>query len=70
MATSEEMRMPSSHPFFSVIIPTYNRAQMLLQTIDSVNRQKFDDFELIVINDALQTTRKNSLPKGATTSPL
>jgi len=24
---------------------------MLLQTIDSVNRQKFDDFELIVIND-------------------
>ena len=45
------MQMHSSHPFFSVIIPTYNRAHVLVHTIDSVIGQKFDDFELIVVND-------------------
>ncbi|MBU1122947.1 MAG: glycosyltransferase family A protein [Candidatus Omnitrophota bacterium] len=38
-------------PFFSVIIPTYNRAQFLKIAIDSVLSQTFSDFELIIIDD-------------------
>lgn len=35
----------------SVIIPTYNTAEFLTETIKSVLSQTFDDFELIIIDD-------------------
>ncbi len=38
-------------PFFSVIIPTYNRYQLLKRAIDSVLSQTLSDFELIVVDD-------------------
>lgn len=41
-----------SNPFFSVIIPSYNRAHLISKTIDFVLRQTYRDFELIIIDDA------------------
>jgi glycosyltransferase involved in cell wall biosynthesis len=38
-------------PFFSVIIPTYNRATMLEATLLTVLAQDFDDFEVWIIDD-------------------
>lgn len=38
-------------PKVSVIIPTYNRASFLLEAIDSVFNQSYQDFELIIIDD-------------------
>ena len=38
-------------PFFSVIIPTYNREQFLLRSVSSVLKQSFDSYEIIVVND-------------------
>ena len=38
-------------PFFSVIIPTYNRAHLISGAIGSVIRQTFGDWELLVIDD-------------------
>lgn len=38
-------------PFFSVIIPVYNREGLILPTIQSVLEQSFSNFELIVIDD-------------------
>ncbi len=38
-------------PTVSVIIPTYNRAGMLKEAIDSVLAQDYSDFELIVVDD-------------------
>ncbi|NVY96201.1 glycosyltransferase family 2 protein [Lactobacillus sp. DCY120] len=38
-------------PFFTVFIPTYNRESFVLKAIKSVLNQKFDDFEIIIIDD-------------------
>lgn len=38
-------------PFFSVIIPVYNKEKFIEKTLESVLNQTFTDFEIIVIND-------------------
>ncbi len=38
-------------PFFSVIIPLYNKEQYLENTLNSVFSQTFSDFAIIVVND-------------------
>ncbi len=35
----------------SIIMPTYNRAEEIRESIDSVLNQTFQDFELIIVND-------------------
>jgi len=40
-----------SSPRVSVLIPTYNRADLLCEALDSVLAQSFQDFEIIVIDD-------------------
>lgn len=39
------------NPFFTVIIPTYNRAQLIRRPIESVLRQTFLSWELIIVDD-------------------
>jgi glycosyltransferase involved in cell wall biosynthesis len=41
----------SSKPKISVVMPVYNAEKFLREAIDSVLRQTFSDFELIIIND-------------------
>src|SRR4051794_34729501 len=38
-------------PRIAVIIPAYNRAGVVARAIDSVLKQQFEDFELIVVDD-------------------
>ena len=38
-------------PFFSIVIPTYNRAHLIRKTIESVLAQEDQDFEIIVVDD-------------------
>ncbi len=38
-------------PLFSIIIPTYNRASLLLKAIGSLKNQTFENWELIIIDD-------------------
>lgn len=43
-------------PLFSVVIPTYNRADLIAKAIDSVINQSFTDWELIVADDCSTDT--------------
>ena len=38
-------------PTVSVIIPTYNRADYLIEAVESVFSQTFDDYEIIIVDD-------------------
>lgn len=38
-------------PYFSIITPTYNRANLIGKTIESVLSQKFENFEYIIVDD-------------------
>ena len=42
--------MPET-PFFSIIIPTYNRAHLISETLDSILNQTFENFKLIIADD-------------------
>ena len=37
--------------FFSIVIPTYNRAKFIDKAIASLLNQKYEDFEVIVVDD-------------------
>jgi len=41
----------SRPPAVSVVIPTYNRKQWVTEAVDSVLKQKFRDFELLIVDD-------------------
>lgn len=43
--------MKSDNPTVSVVIPTYNRADLLMLAIESVFAQTYHDYELIIIDD-------------------
>ena len=38
-------------PFFSVVIPLYNKEKSVSSTLDSVLNQSFRDYEIIIVND-------------------
>jgi len=46
------------NPFFSIVIPTYNRAKFLRIAIESVLKQTFGNYELIIIDDGSTDTTK------------
>lgn len=46
------MKNSSDIPFFSVVIPTFNRSRIVGEAIESVLGQTYYDFELFVVDDA------------------
>ena len=53
-------------PTVSVILPTYNRAHLLGRAIKSVLDQTYNDFEIIVIDDALTDNTEEVIKKFQT----
>lgn len=50
--------MGKNVPVVSIVMPTYNRADLLERSVKSVLSQSFADFELIIINDASTDSTK------------
>ena len=42
--------MVYNNPLVSIIIPTFNRANLISESISSVLNQTFQDFEIIIVN--------------------
>ena len=58
-------------PFFSVVIPTFNRAELIGKAIKSVLEQSFRDFELIIADDCSNSSGINNLANTMeTTNPI
>jgi len=48
ISTNSDERNP---PAVTVVIPAYNSARYIGQALDSVYKQNFTDYEVIVVND-------------------
>ncbi len=55
--------MASANPFFSVVVPVYNKAPCLDRSIKSVLAQTFTDFELLLVDDASTDESLNEIRK-------
>lgn len=49
------------YPFFSLVIPVYNRFELVQETIQSVLNQEFKSFEIIVVDDGSNDGSGNKL---------
>ena len=59
----------SAHnPAVTVVIPAYNSAQYIFQTLDSIQAQTFSDYEVIVVNDG--SSDSDELEKALRSHPL
>jgi len=56
-----DSKQRTAAPAVSVIIPTYNRAHLLNQALDSVAAQTFRDYEIIVIDDGSNDQTRDSV---------
>lgn len=58
-----------SEPYFSVVIPTYNRLEMLLRVLEALERQTdAPSFEAVVINDGSTDQTATAMEKHSTTT--
>ena len=48
------IKLKINSPMVSVIVPTYNRPEMLKETIKSILAQSYQDYEIVVVNDCGQ----------------
>ena len=40
-----------SKPLVSIIVPTYNRFEYLLNALESIRKQNYENIEIIIVND-------------------
>ena len=51
MAVQQGGKENEMETMVSIIIPTYNRANVIKRAIDSVLRQTYDSYEVVVVDD-------------------
>ena len=53
------MTFINKQPLISVVITTFNRKNLLKETLDSIQRQSFTDFEIIIVDNYSEDKTKN-----------
>ncbi|HEV7334080.1 MAG TPA: glycosyltransferase family A protein [Flavisolibacter sp.] len=38
-------------PFFSIVVPTFNRASLIVRTLESLKRLEYTNYEIIIVDD-------------------
>jgi glycosyltransferase involved in cell wall biosynthesis len=56
----------STRPAVSVVLPTFNRAEMLAECLQSLEQQVFEDWELVVVNDGSTDRNRQVVEEFAT----
>jgi len=49
---AQSLRQAKSSPMVSVIVPTYNRLDLLARALNSILNQTYQNFEIVIVNDA------------------
>ena len=55
--------MKTEAPLISVIVPNYNHSKFLIERLDSVFNQTYQNFEVILLDDASTDTSVSILDK-------
>jgi glycosyltransferase involved in cell wall biosynthesis len=61
------MSTAATQPVVSIIIPAFNRAELILETLDSISRQTFADWEAVVVDDGSTDTTSEIVTRCAAT---
>jgi glycosyltransferase involved in cell wall biosynthesis/GT2 family glycosyltransferase len=56
------MALASPQPFFSIVIPTFERHQLLTSLVENLSRQAFTDFEVIIVDQSPEPWPERSNP--------
>ncbi|GEQ32287.1 glycosyl transferase [Marinilactibacillus psychrotolerans] len=56
-------------PFFSIVIPVYNAEKTIIATLESLNVQTFNNFEVILVNDGSVDESKEIINSFITDKP-
>lgn len=56
----QQQSTPDS-PLFSIVVPTYNRPEMLSRALKSIFRQSFTNYEVIVVDDGSNVSYQQTL---------
>jgi glycosyltransferase involved in cell wall biosynthesis len=57
--------MQESNPFISIVVPSFNRADLIAKTLTSLQKQDYDNYEIIVVDDGSTDNTEEIVKKVA-----
>ena len=55
--------MINAHTFFTIVVPTYNRAHLLPKTIENILQQTYGHYEIIIVDDGSTDNTEDVIQK-------